>query len=238
MRQRFKQGWVRFWMQRMGPGRAGRLASLLAGVFTPPYKGRVALAHRFERGYIAPSASVSHSRLQLGRHIFIGDRVVIYQRHNAGPVALGDYVELHRDVIIENGSGGSLSIGARTGVQPRCQFAAYVAPIMIGARVQIAPACAFYPYDHGMAPGIPMIEQPLTSRGPIVVDDDAWLGYGAVVLGGVRIGAGAVIGASAVVSRNIPAGAIAVGTPARVVKMRDELPTLAAAIAHAADQET
>jgi acetyltransferase-like isoleucine patch superfamily enzyme len=237
MKQRFKREWVHFWMQRMGPGRAGRLASLLAGVFSPPYKGRVGLAHQFESGYIAPTAHVDHNCLQLGRHVFIGDRVVIYQRHNAGPVALDDYVELHRDVIIENGAGGSLTIGARTGVQPRCQFAAYVAPIMIGARVQIAPACAFYPYDHGMAPGVPMLGQPLTTRGPIIVEDDAWLGYGAVLLGGVRVGVGAVVGAGAVVTCHIPAGAIAVGVPARVVKMRDELPDQGAAIARAADQE-
>lgn len=224
-------------MGQAGPRRLGRVAAYLAGIFTRPYKGRVVLAHQSARGYISPTAAISHSRLELGKHVFIGDGVVIYQRHEAGPVILGDYVELHRDVIIENGRGSSLEIGERTGIQPRCQISAYLAPISIGKRVQIAPACAFYPYDHGMAAGTPMISQPLTTRGPIVVEDDAWLGYGVVVLSGVRIGSGAVIGAGAVVTHDIPAQAIAVGAPARVVKMREELPSFAAALAAADAKE-
>jgi acetyltransferase-like isoleucine patch superfamily enzyme len=55
------------------------------------------------------------------------------------------------------------------------------------------------------------------------VEDDAWLGYGVIVLDGVRIGKGAVVGAGAVVTHDIPEGAIAVGVPARVVKMRSDL---------------
>ena len=56
-----------------------------------------------------------------------------------------------------------------------------------------------------------------------MIEDDAWLGVGVIVLSGVRIGKGAVIGAGAVVSRDVPDGAIAMGVPARVVKMRAEL---------------
>jgi acetyltransferase-like isoleucine patch superfamily enzyme len=220
LRQRARQTWVAFWMARAGRSRIGRLAYRFGAILSPPYKARVGLAHRFPAGYIAPSTHLSHRNLQIGQHVFIGDQVVIDQRHNAGPVVLGDYVELHRDVIIENGAGGRLSIGERTGVQPRCQFSAYVAPIEIGRRVQIAPACAFYPYDHGMQAGRSMSDLPLTSKGPIIIEDEAWLGYGVIVLSGVRIGSGAVIGAGSVVVRDIPAGAIAVGNPARVVRMR------------------
>jgi len=191
----------------------------------------VALAHRYPGGYIAPSAQIAHTRLRCGRHVFIGDGVVIYQRHDAGPVELGDFVELHRDITIENSRGGSLTIGERTGVQAGCQFSAKLAPISIGRRVQIAPTCAFYPYDHGMTPSVPMIDQPLTTRGPIVIEDDVWLGYGVVVLSGVRIGAGAVVGAGSIVTRDLPRDAVAVGSPARVVKMRDEVPSFAAALA-------
>ncbi len=225
------RAWRDFWLRRGDTSRAGRLAFALGSLAALPFKHRVALAHRYPGGYIAPSAQITHTRLRCGRHVFIGDGVVIYQRHDAGPVELGDFVELHRDVIIENGRGGSLQIGERTGVQAGCQFSATLAPISIGRRVQIAPTCAFYPYDHGMTPSVPMIDQPLTSRGPIIVEDDVWLGYGVVVLSGVRIGAGAVVGAGSVVTRDLPAGAIAVGSPARVVKMRDELPSNAAALA-------
>ena len=56
------------------------------------------------------------------------------------------------------------------------------------------------------------------------MDDYAWLGVGVIVLSGVRIGKGAVVGAGSVVTRDIPDGGVAVGVPARVIKMRDENP--------------
>jgi len=138
-------------------------------------------------------------------------------------VALNDRVHLVGDIYIETGQGGSLKIGSDTYIQPRCQFSAYLAPIEIGFGVQIAPNCAFYPYDHGCAPGELISKQPLKTKGGIIIDDDALLGYGVIVLSGVRIGKGAVIGAGSVVTRDVPDGAIAVGAPARVIKMRSNL---------------
>lgn len=58
------------------------------------------------------------------------------------------------------------------------------------------------------------------SRGAIRVEDEAWIGYGATILSGVTIGKGAVVGAKAVVTKDIPPYAIAVGNPAKVVKTR------------------
>ena len=58
------------------------------------------------------------------------------------------------------------------------------------------------------------------SKGPIVLEDDIWMGYGVVVLSGVRIGQGAVIAAGSVVNKNIPPYAVAGGIPAKVIKYR------------------
>lgn len=222
MRDKLKARWAIFWLRRGGHHALGRLASWLAGLFTPPYKGRAALARKTPRGYIAPSARVHCRDLRLGRNVFLGDRVTIYQGPDGGAVTLGDRAHLHQDTVVEVGRGGSVRIGPDTYLQPRCQLSAYLRAISIGANVQIAPACAFYPYDHGTAPGAPMRAQPFTSRGDIVVEDDVWLGYGVVVLVGARIGRGAVVGANSVVTGDIPAGAVAVGAPARVVRMRGE----------------
>jgi acetyltransferase-like isoleucine patch superfamily enzyme len=158
----------------------------------------------------------------MGKHVYIGDRVVIYQDRDGGQVVLGDGVRLHDDVVTEIGPRGSLNIGAHTHIQRGCQITAYESAIEIGNRVQIAPYCAFYSYDHGMDREIPMSHQPLRSKGPIQVGDDAWLGVGVIVLSGVRIGKGAVVGAGAVVTDDIPESAIVAGVPARVVKMRAE----------------
>ena len=212
--------WAKFWMQFAGLGRGGRLAMRLAGVFAPPYKGRRFLARLCAFGYIAPSAAVHHADLKLGRNVFIGDRVIIYEADGGGTVKIGDGAHIHQDVVIETGQDGRLTIGAHTHVQPRCQFSAYIGSIEIGRGVQIAPGCAFYPYDHGFKSGSLITQQPLQSKGGIRIEDDAWLGYGAIVLDGVTIGKGAVIGAGAVVKESIPDGAIAVGVPARIVGTR------------------
>ena len=215
--------WAKFWMQLAGTSALGRAAARIAAWHVPPYYGRCRLARLNVRGYIAPSATIYHPGLQLGRNVFIGERVVVFRHDGGGRVELGDRVHLYGESTLQTGQGGSIRIGCDTHIQPRCQFSAFKASIEIGDNVQIAPGCAFYPYDHRMAAGELIMHQPLTTRGDIRVGNDAWLGFGVIVLSGVRIGEGAVIGAGSVVSRTIPDGAIAVGAPARVVKRRSDI---------------
>ncbi len=61
--------------------------------------------------------------------------------------------------------------------------------------------------------------RPLYSKGPIIIEDDVWLGEKVSVMPGVHIGRGAIIGANSVVTKDIPAYAVAVGSPAKVIKM-------------------
>lgn len=60
------------------------------------------------------------------------------------------------------------------------------------------------------------------SATPVIVEDDVLIGANAVVLEGVRIGKGAVVAAGAVVTEDVPAGAVVAGSPAKIVKMKDE----------------
>ena len=62
------------------------------------------------------------------------------------------------------------------------------------------------------------------SRGGIHISDDAWIGVGVIVLDGVRIGKGAVIGAGSVVTRDVPDNTIVAGVPAKVIRMRNDMP--------------
>lgn len=209
-------------MRRAGLSNIGRIATRFAAWFAPPHKASSVLTGMNPKGYIAPSAVMFHPNLQLGANILIGDRVIIFRNKNGGPVEIGDRVQILRDTAIETGLGGSIRIGNETCIHPRGQINAYKAPIEIGCGVDIAPNCAFYSYDHGFALGKNIREQPLETKGKIVVDDHSWLGVGVTVLSGVRIGKGAVIAAGSVVLQDIPDNAIACGNPARVVKMRGD----------------
>ena len=217
---RAKKKWVRLWMHLAGVSPFGRMAIYLASLCAPPHKDAQSLAMMSPFGYIAPSATLHHSELKLGAHIFISDRVLLFQAYNGGAITLGDRVAILRDTILETGDGGRITVGDEAYIHPRCQINAYVTAIEIGARVLIAANTAFYTHNHGTKPGEPIISQPLASKGPIVVGDDAWIGSGVVVLGGVRIGPGAVVGAGSVVTRDIPAQSIAIGVPAKVVGTR------------------
>jgi acetyltransferase-like isoleucine patch superfamily enzyme len=220
---KLKSKWVHFWMLFAGLSRFGRIATRLAILFAPPYYGRCYLAHLNPKGYISPSATLYHNSIFFGHNIFIGDNVIIYQDKDGGSVEIGDRAHIYRETVIQTGSGGSLKIGDNSHIHPRCQISAYKASIHIGKEVQIAPNCAFYPYNHSIKPGRLIQEQPLSSKGDIIIGDDAWLGFGVIVLDGVHIGKGAVIGAGSVVTDSIPDGGIAAGAPARVVKMRDDI---------------
>ena len=220
--QRAKNYWAHFWMQYGGVSIFGRLATRLATLATPPYYGRIRLSKLNPRGYISPRAVIHHQELHLGSNIYIDDGVIIYQDNHGGPVEMSDGVHLNRETIIQTGYGGNVKIGSHTHVQPRCQLSAYKGPIQIGCHVEIAPYCAFYPYNHGTAPGKPVKEQPLQTKGGITIEDDAWLSVGVIVLDGVRIGRGAIVAAGAVVTKDLPEGSIAAGVPACVVKMRTE----------------
>lgn len=198
----------------------GRIARWCATLFVPPDRGRSCLAWFNRRGYVSLSAITHGAELRLGNNVFVGDRVLLYQDPDGGPIELEKGVHVFSDTHLQTAQGGSIRIGANTHVQPRCQFSACLAPIDIGVGVHIAAGCAFYPYNHGVAPNVLIGKQPLHTKGGIAVGDDAWLGYGVIVLSGVHIGRGAVIGAGSVVTHDIPEGAIAVGSPARIIKFR------------------
>jgi hypothetical protein len=136
--------WARSWMRFAGIPGVGRLAMSLASWWYPPYRGRVILAGMHRRGYIAPSATLHHTALRLGEHMFIGDRVLIYQAdQDSGPVDIGTRIRLSREVIIETGTGGGLTIGDETSVHPRCQFSAYQGSIELGVECQLPHTVPF-----------------------------------------------------------------------------------------------
>ena len=90
--------------------------------------------------------------------------------------------------------------------------------VTIGDYVLLAPMVKILAVNHNFEDVTkPVIHQGITGKG-IVVEDGAWIGAGATVLDGVRVGRGAVVGANAVVTRDIPPHTVAVGVPARPIR--------------------
>lgn len=113
-----------------------------------------------------------------------------------------------------------ISIGQNTFIGPGTCIAG-PGNIRIGANCLIAAQSGIFANNHNFADlDLPIKEQGVTCKG-IEIEDDCWLGSGVKVLDGVTIGKGSVIGAGAVVTKDIPSLSIAVGVPARVIKKRD-----------------
>lgn len=91
-----------------------------------------------------------------------------------------------------------------------------VAPIRIGEDVLMASNVQLLTATHPLEPAARRAKW--ESAQPIAIGDKAWLGGGAIVLPGVSIGQDTVVGAGAVVVRDLPAGVLAVGNPARIVR--------------------
>jgi acetyltransferase-like isoleucine patch superfamily enzyme len=90
--------------------------------------------------------------------------------------------------------------------------------IQIGDRVYTSPFVQLAAVNHVFAdPNRPFVEQGITAEG-ITVEDDVWIGAGAIVTDGVHIGRGAVIAAGAVVTGDVPPHTVVAGVPARIVK--------------------
>ena len=90
------------------------------------------------------------------------------------------------------------------------------AKIKIGKKCFIGPNCGFYTAIHPML--VEQRNEGLEMAKPITLGDNIWIGADVTILPGVKIGAGSVIGAKSLVSKDIPAGVLAYGNPCRVIK--------------------
>jgi len=111
--------------------------------------------------------------------------------------------------------GDGIRIGARTFVNFNCTMLDG-APIAIGEECLLAPSVQLVTATHPLEPAArrAATEQAL----PITLADGVWLGAGAIVCPGVSIGENTVVGAGAIVTGDLPAGVVAYGNPARVVR--------------------
>lgn len=132
-------------------------------------------------------------------------------------VTLGNRAFLGRNGVFQG--TGRVHVGARTYVgnyfDINCR-----SRIVIGEKCMLGNFVTVVDNDHGMLPGVDMGDQPLRCA-PIMISRNCWLGEKSTVLSGVTIGEGAVVAAGCVVTKDVPAGAIVAGIPAKVIRMRE-----------------
>lgn len=174
------------------------------------------------RAYFGLSAAYWRAR---GMGIDLGKPLPkIHQRvriRNPRRIELGSRASLRPySMYWAGGTDGTIRLGRRTGIGEFCVLNA-VERIEIGDDCAFGPGCHITDANHEIEPGTPFLDQG-RSTSPVVIGNDVWVASGVRILSGVTIGDSAVVAAGAVVNRDVPAGAIVGGVPARVLKWRDE----------------
>ena len=141
-------------------------------------------------------------KVRFGRFVWIGD---------------GTKIRCHE---------GEVLIGQKTVLGQECTISAY-RHVRIGEQCVVADRAMFIDFDHGVVE----VERPIRHQGIYMRDVDVgsnvWIGYGACVLRGTRVGDNSIVGTNAVVTKDVPANAVVGGVPARVLRMREVPQTLA-----------
>ncbi len=191
---------------------------LLRGLVRKPLLWHAHLPLFLGRGVRIMAGSQLHTECG----VFIGDYSYL-NCYSRGGVRLGRNVTIREFAWLQltsklDSPGDLIEIGDYTYVGPRSILGA-AAPLRIGRRCQIGANVSFIAESHVFASEDDIFSQGV-SRNGITIGDDCWIGNNAVILDGVEIGSGTVVGAATVVTKSLPARAVAVGAPARVIRSR------------------
>jgi len=158
-------------------------------------------------------------KVRIGSNVVIDDNCLIDAKGetNRG-IRIGDGVFIGRNTILSC-KNGDIELADAANLGFNCEvFSA--SRVTIGKGVLMAAYSYVIGGDHDFSdPSKPVLDQGRTSAG-VRIGTGAWLGAGAKILDGVSVGDKAIIGAGAVVTRDVPAQAVAVGIPAKVVSNR------------------
>jgi acetyltransferase-like isoleucine patch superfamily enzyme len=120
---------------------------------------------------------------------------------------------------------GEVRIGAKTVLGQECTISSFQR-VEIGRECILADRVMLIDFDHGVVE----VERPVRLQGiykrDVRVGHNVWIGYGVCVLRGVEVGDNAILGTSAVITRDVPENAVVAGIPARVIRMRETPRTL------------
>jgi acetyltransferase-like isoleucine patch superfamily enzyme len=152
----------------------------------------------------------------LGEDCVFEAGVLVFHPEN---ISLGRNVYVGHQTILKGYYRNEMVIGDETWIGQQCFFHS-AGGIAIGARVGIGPGVKILTSTHKEAGrSVPILFAPVEMK-PVRIEDDVDVGIGAVILPGVTVGRGALVGAGAVVTSDVPAYAVVAGVPARLLRMR------------------
>jgi acetyltransferase-like isoleucine patch superfamily enzyme len=150
--------------------------------------------------------------------VFFGRRLEL-QIGRSGTIDFGRFVWIGDGTKIRCHEG-VVEIGEKTVLGQDCTISAYQR-VRIGEQCVIADRAMFIDFDHGVVE----VDRPIRRQGiykrDVEVGSNVWIGYGACVLRGVRVGDNAIVGTNSVVTKDVPANAVVAGVPAKVIRMRE-----------------
>lgn len=152
----------------------------------------------------------------IGKNVIIEDGVLVFHPEN---ISLGDNVYIGHNTILKGYHKNEMTIGNNTWIGQTCYFHS-AGGIEIGESVGVGPAVKILTSTHKNGPlGRPIIENEL-EFGKVTIEDGCDIGMGAIILPGIRIKKGVIVGAGAVVTKDVEENTIIVGNPARKLKVR------------------
>jgi acetyltransferase-like isoleucine patch superfamily enzyme len=186
-------------------------------MLTPTY-ARLALRYAWRR-FLTPAGR----RWETDGPVFFGRNLQI-QIGRRGRVRFGRFVWLGDGTKIRCHEG-EVVIGEKTVLGQECTISAYQR-VRIGEQCVVADRAMFIDFDHNVAE----IERPIRLQGiykrDVEVGSNVWVGYGACVLRGVRVGDNSIVGSNSVLTRDVPANSVVGGVPAKVIRTREAPSTL------------
>lgn len=155
----------------------------------------------------------------LGRSVLIDDYAALDVRGPGSKIELADCVSIGRFSTVA-AKGGVVSLGRGVNIGSYCRIATQ-SRISFGESVLVAAYCYIGPGNHQAGDGeTPLIAREMDIKGGVEIGSHAWIGAHSTILDGVKIGSGAIIGAHSLVKDDVPAGAVAAGSPARIISQR------------------
>lgn len=140
--------------------------------------------------------------------IYLGKNIIIGEQCRFLPLTNYAGEKYTPQIIV----GDGVHFGVRDSI-------ACIDKVYIGNNVLFAGFVHITDHSHGYEDiNRPISPQKLISKGPVIIEDDCWLGFGSEILSGVHIGKHSIVAAQAVVTRDVPPYSIVAGNPARIVK--------------------